>query len=848
MAALDQMDYLMHQPDTAGSTQGSSFHGLPQHQGYPYFCNQQQHHGPGLPPPHFAPGFHPMAHQLPHLSQLSHTGHPSSDAGPQNRAFHSSPVGGSHGQEHQHQQHQHQQQQQQQQQTHPGPQTQPQSQPPSSQPQTQSQSQPQQQLPPIQPPTLPYPQPYAPSHSHSQSHSHLSHHSSHYDPVHAANAAWLQNQNNQQDRWLTRNRLLAQHTFFVNQFDTQTAQFPQSRPPATDSHFGGSGSGSGVVQPLSNPNQQFSPYYGPYTPLGYSAFHRPATYQRSSVSLPAPPQLSNDQPNRQDHADENHQPSQHSQALDSHPTPVAMSSDPGAPPPDRRGFTLPALNPNSNSNSNQPSSSSQSNTQAASSSREPSPPNVTTSADAPAAAAPAAATPNVQLPLPSEYPNVDYNNRGNGYRITTPNAAPSRGQSVIPPNPSLATITSRRRQAIARRLRLTDHDSDEEPGSSADEEEQMLRYIDEFGGNPAHFRALVAEDHIRATQLLRGQLSNKRVASRKALSSLQSVTLETLPATERTCVICYNDFGQTSPEGVIEAPLRLPRCQHVFGDHCIKKWFEEADSCPYCRDKVPSEPPPIPGARAFHNMIRMRNHIPQGNAPPATDESIFRMLAQHEHQDAAAIDAAMDITRARIRARQEGSQDNITPRPSQRRSPPSEAEGRRRTRVRHSSFHPSHPAGMFMGGPLRATPSGYQVSSRERVMAPHNPPGLGLRAESDRQLLTRYMERQSSMPSGPPMFYNPVDSGHPSHAVPQPESPMPSLTPSSPNNPTPSAAHLQMLSANNQAYYPNLAFGNVPQPPFSHQLPPLSTPSFENAAGNSSGAPTTTSGAESQMQ
>jgi hypothetical protein len=401
---------------------------------------------------------------------------------------------------------------------------------------------------------------------------------------------------------------------------------------------------------------------------------------------------------------------------------------------------------------------------------------------------------------------------------------------------------------MARRLRPTDHDSDEDLGSSADEEEQMLRYIDEFGGNPGHFRSLVAEDHIRATQLLRGQLSNKRVASRKALSSLQSVTLETLPATERTCVICYNDFGQASPEGIIEAPLRLPRCQHVFGDHCIKKWFEEADSCPYCRDKVPSELAPVPGARAFHNMIRMRNHIPQGNAPPASDESIFRMLAQHDHPDMATLDAAMDFTRARIRARQEGSSDNITPRPSQRRSPPSEAESRRRTRVRHSSFHPSHPASMFIGGPLRASASGYQSSSRERVMAPSNSPWLGLRTEPD-WLLTRYLERQSSMPGGQRMFYNPADPGHPSNAAPQPDQSMPSLTPTSPTNPTSNAAHLQMHPGNNQAYYPNMAFGIVPQPSFSHQLPPLSTPNFENTAGssNSSGTPTT-GGAESQMQ
>jgi hypothetical protein len=832
MAALDQMDFLMHQPDTAGSTPGSNFHGLPQHQGCPYFRNQQQHHGSSLPPPHFDPGFHPMAHQLPHLSQLSHTGHPSSGGpGSQNRpgAFPSAVPGGNHGQ----QQHQQQPHQQHQQQTHP--QTQPQSQPP---------SQPQQQLPPIQPPTLPYPQPY--------SHPHSSHHSSHYDPVHAANAAWFQNQN-QGNPWLvhtfhppghshsnsnsnsnSNSHHANHHTHHAqHSHHTPTTQFPHSRPSATDSHFGSPGSGPSVVPPL----HQFPSHYEPYPPpFHYPGYQRPATHQRSSISLPTPPQLSNDQANRQDHADENH-PSQHSQTPDSHSPPVAMSADRGAPPPDRRGFTLPALNPNST----QPSSGSQPNPQAASSSREPSPPDAATPAELPALIrhhnsltssnretpdTQAAATPTPQLPLPSDYPTMDYNNRGEGHmRSTHSSLAPGRGQSAIPPNPSLASITARRRQAIARRMRPTDHDSDEDLGSSADEEEQMLRYMDEFGGNQAHFRSLVAEDHIRATQLLRGQLSNKRVASRKALSSLQSVNLDSLSPTERTCVICYNDFGQTSPEGVIEAPLRLPKCQHVFGDHCIKKWFEEADSCPYCRDKVPSELAPVPGARAFHNLIRMRNHIPQGNASSAAaaaaaDESIFRILTQHEHQDPAVMDAAMDFTRARVRARQEGAgSDNIAPRPSQRRSPPSEAENRRRTRVRHSSFHPSHPSGMFIGGPLRTSASGYQSSTRER----------------------------SSMPGGQRMFYNPVDPGHPSNAAPQPDQTMPSLTPSSPNIPTGNAAHLHMLSGNNHGYYPNMAFGNALPPSFSHQLPPLSTPNFENAAGSSNGAPST-GGAESQMQ
>ena len=70
------------------------------------------------------------------------------------------------------------------------------------------------------------------------------------------------------------------------------------------------------------------------------------------------------------------------------------------------------------------------------------------------------------------------------------------------------------------------------------------------------------------------------------------------------CVICYNDYGVQNPEGVNEAPLRLPKCKHVFGDHCIKKWFEENDTCPYCRDKVHSEPQSIRLAQqGSHEML-----------------------------------------------------------------------------------------------------------------------------------------------------------------------------------------------------------------------------------------------------
>ncbi|KAE9381741.1 hypothetical protein N431DRAFT_440567 [Stipitochalara longipes BDJ] len=97
-------------------------------------------------------------------------------------------------------------------------------------------------------------------------------------------------------------------------------------------------------------------------------------------------------------------------------------------------------------------------------------------------------------------------------------------------------------------------------------------------------------DDERSMAAMRGALaSGKRVPSKEALASLEIVKLEDLEENGRTCIICYNEFGISNPEGITENPIRLPKCKHVFGDKCIKKWFEDSDSCPYCRDKLPSE-------------------------------------------------------------------------------------------------------------------------------------------------------------------------------------------------------------------------------------------------------------------
>ena len=84
---------------------------------------------------------------------------------------------------------------------------------------------------------------------------------------------------------------------------------------------------------------------------------------------------------------------------------------------------------------------------------------------------------------------------------------------------------------------------------------------------------------------------SKKVPSKDALAALIPMTIAEVKAEDEdtNCIICYNEFGTPNPEGIVETPLRLPKCKHIFGNICIKKWFEDADSCPYCRDKLPSE-------------------------------------------------------------------------------------------------------------------------------------------------------------------------------------------------------------------------------------------------------------------
>ncbi|KAH8893746.1 hypothetical protein GQ53DRAFT_763305 [Thozetella sp. PMI_491] len=299
----------------------------------------------------------------------------------------------------------------------------------------------------------------------------------------------------------------------------------------------------------------------------------------------------------------------------------------------------------------------------------------------------------------------------------------------------------------------SDYDSEEELERIEDEQ---MRFIEHYSlSSAAGGAAFQLQDRgVRAHQLIRGQLSNKRVASKKALASLESVELSTLPENERTCVICYNEFGVENPEGINEAPLRLPHCKHVFGDHCIKKWFEESDSCPYCRDKVPSEMV-LPSSATLQAFLRASYSANAGRLTISGPRPTGRQSGSRS-QDSEPY--------SRMRDDDLGLNPPRAWHAGERRSPPSEfSENRRRTRARH--FRSASGAGASSNRPLsfggQATATSSQHSpGRERVTPPSvfGQPSYPF-ANDPRRSLTGLFGRQFAYPPRPYNFINTPNSG-----------------------------------------------------------------------------------------
>ncbi|KAK7908131.1 C3h4 type zinc finger protein [Apiospora marii] len=250
--------------------------------------------------------------------------------------------------------------------------------------------------------------------------------------------------------------------------------------------------------------------------------------------------------------------------------------------------------------------------------------------------------------------------------------------------------------------------SSSEPSSDEDtdpeHDAQTLRFLEAVANNhgvgfmPTY---MGSEERIRAQQLLRGTVPGKRVASKGAIASLQSVEVSELTESEKK-----------NPEGVNEAPLRLPKCKHIFGDHCIKKWFEESDSCPYCRDKVPSEPQfqhSHPRShQAMMHLVRQQHGFGMSQAYGGHRQVRGESSSQNRAENPGRVTSL----------KSDGSSFRSTWQTSPgRRSPSADFnDSRRRTRARHGSFRGSPPSTRPMsytatsGGPNPPFPRQYNSS------------------------------------------------------------------------------------------------------------------------------------------
>ena len=68
------------------------------------------------------------------------------------------------------------------------------------------------------------------------------------------------------------------------------------------------------------------------------------------------------------------------------------------------------------------------------------------------------------------------------------------------------------------------------------------------------------------------------------LKNLPKVKSDELPPECEPCMICQEQYGTVTNDGILEHPVWLP-WGHVLGNDCIEKWLYDNDqnTCPYCR-------------------------------------------------------------------------------------------------------------------------------------------------------------------------------------------------------------------------------------------------------------------------
>ncbi|RWA08234.1 hypothetical protein EKO27_g6862 [Xylaria grammica] len=243
----------------------------------------------------------------------------------------------------------------------------------------------------------------------------------------------------------------------------------------------------------------------------------------------------------------------------------------------------------------------------------------------------------------------------------------------------------------------------------------LMEFVENFPG------AVSDGEGPAGARFLRGNTSGKRVASRKALASLQSVDIKDLPESERTCVICYNDFGVANPEGVNEAPLRLPKWTKFIrnfnkyqpvGTIKVFGYQGREQSQSRDRDTSESESSPQPGQSSAANTADRPSQFPDilSNRPPSGSRRVENNTSH-------------------------GMRLPSWNSSYERRSPPVEYDRRRRARPRARVSFPSTRQGVFGGlGTNGASQTSVRPSRSSRSRSPFDHASTGVDSNSRRSL------------------------------------------------------------------------------------------------------------------
>lgn len=367
--------------------------------------------------------------------------------------------------------------------------------------------------------------------------------------------------------------------------------------PSSEPYFAGVGGGSvpvpsagapgvgpGPIQPglLQSQHQhqlsQLSPHHDPFGSYTFGAYRHQQPHPQQPVSTHHPrfalggqaPQTQSNSHTLSNHHSQpsHHQPSQQNlasqQSQQPQPTPSQLSqmsqSGDRQPQPTIAGtaaaaprISLPALNPFPNPAQPSPPTMSTNNTSSGESSPAAPPASrtslFTSPDDSPRAgqtrtngggngATSSSSSASIPPQPPQTHRLVFFNGsdhpRTDAGPSTMPEADPLFAGSAPPAPPNTRRgLTTRLRIGRGTAASVSD-DSDEDP-DIMDSESEAISFLEQFtSGHPSIRDRDNDEFRIRAHQILRGQMTNKRVASRKALSQLQTVDLSTLEESERS--------------------------------------------------------------------------------------------------------------------------------------------------------------------------------------------------------------------------------------------------------------------------------------------------------------------------